>query len=167
MFTRGSFRYPYIVRLMGTASMLCLASVAGGGQVEDLIPIYLLVTILMLNYWMIGSKLSTIFLCDNSNDSGMSWWWYNSFSYYVVLSMIKFFLAAYRLVLKYDNKGIIRKSKIYLTIGGISSMNWECIADMLISFEFNWWILVCVCMCVLSFLFFIPFFVFVFNLLFH
>ena len=31
MFTRGSFRYPYIVRLMGACSLLCLASVSGLG----------------------------------------------------------------------------------------------------------------------------------------
>ena len=35
MFTRGSFRYPYIVRLMGTACLLVVASVAGLRWIDD------------------------------------------------------------------------------------------------------------------------------------
>ena len=40
MFTRGSFRYPYIVRLMGTGDMLSLASVASSRWRSDGIVYY-------------------------------------------------------------------------------------------------------------------------------
>ena len=165
MFTRGSFRYPYIVRLMGTASLLCLASVAGGRQVGDSIPIYLLITILVLNYWMIGSNLSTIFLFYIFNGNNMSWWYILNFDY-LVLSGVELLLAVCRLVSKYDKFYIIRKSKIYLMNRNISSIKLEYMSGMLVSFEFNWWYLeVCECMCVLIF-FFLCFILFFFLLFF-
>ena len=157
MFTRGSFRYPYIVRLMGTGSFLCLASIAGGTQVGDFIPTYLLIFILVLNYWMIGSNLSTIFLFFISDGNSISLWYILNL-YYMLLSSVEFFLAVCGLVLKYD-KFIIRKSKICLIFGSISSIKLECMSGTLVSFEFNWNLEVCVCMCVLIFYFFVPFFV--------
>ena len=56
MFMRGSHRYPYIVRLMGTGALFCLASVAGircwngDAMVDRNLPF----PIPCLNEWLIG-----------------------------------------------------------------------------------------------------------------
>ena len=121
MFTRGSFRYPYIVRLMGTGFFLCQASVAGGRQVKQEDPIHLSIQILLLNYWMIGSNLSTIFLLY-----GLLKFFINLCSVVVIELLMKMNVYYYIL------------SKFYLTLASIyahSSLNG--IISMFCRLEFN------------------------------
>ena len=56
MFARGSFRYPYIVRLMGAGALLCLASIPGTGSLngDQLVQNYFTIPVPCLNEWLIG-----------------------------------------------------------------------------------------------------------------
>ena len=176
MFTRGSFRYPYIVRLMGTGNLICQASVAGG-TVGSLAPIYLPIVMLLLNYWLMGRKFDPPEVDWLTNKFGgigkIVLWLYHQEIFYFTQSGFEFFLAVCRLVLSNDkSKGIIMKCKINLIFGSIGSIHLNDIGNSILPFEFGlWFYFVCVIL-VCVFLFFVflgcfALFIFFFDFLLH